>query len=102
MGITKVEAKPLGIPATLGKQTMMSNARTLISSGQPAFVKLVADAGSRKLLGAQLYCQRVGDIVAELILATGDDCRGAFHSVRPHPNFCEAVAGAADNLLKKL
>lgn len=104
VGFTEADAKQQGIPVIIGKQTMVSNARTLISTGQGGFVKLIVNANDHKLLGAQLFCERAGDIIAELVLAInqGQTVEDLFHSILPHPSFCEALTDAAANIIKKL
>lgn len=104
VGMTEAEARAEGIWAVSAKQTMYTNARTMISTGERGFIKLVADAGSRRIVGAQFMCERAGDMAAEAALAintdvTVDELAG---SVRPHPSFCEEVTTAARNLLGKL
>lgn len=104
VGITEADAKDRSIEAVTAKQTMFANARTLISTEERGFIKVTADRKSRKILGAQLMCERAGDIVSEFALAineglTVDDM---VHSVRPHPSYCEAVTDALRIMEDKL
>lgn len=93
VGITEADAKGRSIEAVTAKQTMFSNARTMISTEERGFIKVIADKKSRIILGAQLMCERAGDIVAEFALAInqGLTVDEMAHSVRPHPSYCEAV-----------
>lgn len=95
-GQTFEEAKDQGINAVAAKQTMGSNARTLIAAGERGFIKLVADADRNVLIGAHIMCERAGDIVSELALAmnSGICISELIRSVRPHPSYCEEVAAA--------
>lgn len=104
VGLTEAEAKVQGISVVSAKQTMYSNARTMISSGERGFVKLVADASSGKLLGAQWLGERAGDLIAELALAINQELsvRELQASIRPHPSYCEVVTEAAEMLEGKL
>ena len=104
VGMTEVEAKSTGIDILTAKQVMSSNARTLISSNERGFVKLVAEKGSGKLLGAQLLCERACEIGSELAYAinSGADMEQLANSTRPHPSFCEAVTEAAEAWMKKV
>lgn len=104
VGITEAQAKEQGINYAAAKQTMSANARTLISNPERGFIKLIAHKDSKKLLGAQLMCERASDIVSELALAinsglTVDELCCTTH---PHPSFCEAVYEAAKILRSKL
>lgn len=103
VGMDEAEAKSKGINIICGKQTMYSNARTMISGGERGFIKLVAKAETLELIGAQLMCERAGDIAAELALAINNrlTVNDLLVSVRPHPSFCEAVTEAAVVLLEK-
>ena len=104
VGMTEAEARAKGIQAVSAKQTMYANARTMISTGERGFIKLVADTGSRRIVGAQLMCERAGDMAAEVALAINTDVTAdaLARSVRPHPSFCEEVTTAARSLLEKL
>ena len=103
VGMDEAEAKSKGINIITGKQIMYSNARTMISGGERGFIKLIAKAGTLELIGAQLMCERAGDIAAELALAINKKItvRDLLVSVRPHPSFCETVTEAVANLLEK-
>lgn len=96
VGLTLDEAKAQGVNAVAAKQTMGSNARTLIAAGDRGFIKLVADVDRNVLIGAHIMCERAGDIVSELALAM--NCQvsisGLIRSVRPHPSYCEEITAA--------
>lgn len=103
VGFTEAEAKEKGIQSVSAKSNMRSNARTLISGADRSFIKILADKNTRKLIGAQLFCDRASDIADELALAinhgfTADDLLKA---ARPHPSFCEAITDAAEALSEK-
>lgn len=104
VGLSENEAREQGKTVAVGKQIMSTNARTVISTKERGFIKIVADVDTRKIVGAQLMCERASDIVAELALAidrqlTVDEL---LYSVRPHPSFCEAITEAAIVLRGKL
>lgn len=104
VGLTEEEARARGIDVVSVKQPMYANARTMISTAQRGFIKLVEDRGTGRIIGAQLLCQRAGDIVAELALAinrglTADTLAA---STRPHPSYCEAITDAAELLAVKM
>ncbi|MCR5774100.1 MAG: NAD(P)/FAD-dependent oxidoreductase [Lachnospiraceae bacterium] len=100
VGCTEAEADN----AVSAKQSMLSNARTVISSGERGFVKIVADPKTHRVIGAQLMCERAGDMVPELALAIdrGLTVDEMLYSVRPHPSYSEAVTGALRNLSEKI
>lgn len=104
IGITENEAKSKNLNAICVKQTMYSNARTLISTSERSFIKLIADTDSGKLLGAQLMCERATDIISELALAINNEMtvEMLLQSTRPHPSYVEAVTEALLQLKEKL
>lgn len=100
VGLTEAAAKEQGITVKTAKALMGGNARTVILDGDRGFVKLVADADSGTLLGAQLLCERATDLIAELTtaIANGLTATQLLASMRPHPTFTEALQGALENL----
>ena len=102
VGWTADQAKAAGRAVLTGKCVLGGNARTRIAGAERSFMKLVADADTHALLGAQLMCERASDIVGELALAvacglTLEDMRAP---VRAHPTFEEAVRAAVDSALE--
>ena len=93
VGLTEAAAEAKGLEAVTVKMNMASNARALILDQQDGFVKIIAEKRSGKILGAQLLCERGGDIAAELALGIdrGLTVKEMLETVRPHPSFCEAV-----------
>ena len=103
-GLTETEAKERGLAVVSGKQIMSSNARTMISTEERGFIKIVAERSTGVVLGAHMLCERASDMIAELALGinqglTVDDF---LQSVRPHPSYCEAVTEALCILRKKI
>ena len=101
-GLSESEAKEAGIDYISAKQTMYSNARTLIGSTDRGFIKIIADKNTEKILGAELMCERASDIVGELALAINNgiivsELEG---STRAHPTFYEAVTEALAKLIR--
>ena len=101
-GLSESEAKESRIDYISAKQTMYSNARTVIGSTDRGFIKIIADKNTEKILGAELMCERASDIVGELALAinngiTVSELEG---STRAHPTFYEAVTEALAKLIR--
>ena len=101
VGLSESEAKE-GIDYISAKQTMYSNARTVIGSTDRGFIKIIADKNTEKILGAELMCERASDMVGELALAinngiTVSELEG---STRAHPTFYEAVTEALSKLIR--
>jgi len=102
VGLSESEAKEAGIDYISSKQTMYSNARTVIGSTDRGFIKIIADKNTEKIIGAELMCERASDMVGELALAinngiTVSELEG---STRAHPTFYEAVTEALAKLIR--
>ena len=100
-GLTADEAKAEGTEVTVGKALTASLGKTVIEGGERGFVKLVFDARSGALLGAQLMCERATDLIAGLVQAIdrGMTAEELAAVIRPHPTFSEAVTEAAEDAL---
>ena len=101
-GLSESEAKESRIDYISAKQTMYSNARTVIGSTDRGFIKIIADKNTEKILGAEFMCERASDIVGELALAinSGIKVSELEGSTRAHPTFYEAVTEALDKLIR--
>ncbi len=104
IGITADEAKAAGRAVKVGKALMSANGKTVIAAGERGFIKIVADAPTGVILGAQLMCERATDMLSELTEAVvnGLTARQLARVMRPHPTFEEAVSAAVEDLLEKL
>lgn len=103
VGITEEEAKSSNLNYIMAKMPMFSNARTLISTNERGFVKVIASKDKKKILGAQLMCENAGEIISEFTMAldynmTIDDM---LFSVRPHPSYCEVIHEVLEALQEK-
>lgn len=102
VGLSESEAKEKGIDYISSKQTLYSNARTLIGSTDRGFIKMIADKNTKKILGAELMCERASDMVGELALAinSGIKVSELEGSTRAHPTFYEAVTEALSKIIR--
>ena len=104
IGITADEAKAAGRAVKVGKALMSANGKTVIADGDRGFIKIVADASTGVILGAQLMCERATDMLSELTEAVvnGLTAKQLARVMRPHPTYEEAVSAAVEDLLEKL
>ena len=100
VGMTEDEAKEAQIGVKTAKVTMFSNARTIISGGDRGFIKLVAEAKTDTLIGAQLMCERASDMIGQLsqAIANKQKPHDLLKAMRPHPTFEEALTQALISL----
>ncbi len=104
VGLTEADAKAREIPVKTAKALMSANGRTVILNGDRGFMKLVAHAETRKLLGAQLMCSNASDMISQLseAIANGQTPGDLLKAMRPHPTFEEALTAALEELEAKL
>jgi len=100
VGITEAQAKEQGIEAAAGKFIMSANGKSLITREERGFIKVVADASSHKVLGAQMMCARATDMIAEFATAIVNDLtvEDMLRGIRPHPTYNEGIAEALEDV----
>ena len=93
VGLTEAEAKEQEIEVITKKYPMGANGRTLISMEERSFIKLVADAESHRLLGAQMMCARATDMIAQFAQAIANDLKleDMAKVIYPHPTYSEGI-----------
>ena len=99
VGMTADEAKAAGIQVRTGKYILSANCRTMIAAGDRGFVKLVLDAKTDQLLGAQIMCERATDMINEatVAIANGLTREQLLKAIRPHPTYAESITEALDS-----
>ena len=104
VGLTEQEAKDAQIPVKVGKVTMFSNGRTVIVNGDRGFMKVLAHAETRRILGVQMMGVNVSDMIGEFgeAIANGLTPEDLLAAMRPHPTFEEAMSDALRDLSAKL
>ena len=93
VGLTEAEAKEQEIEVITKKYPMGANGRTLISMEERSFIKLVAEAESHRLLGAQMMCARATDMIAQFAQAIANDLKleDMAKVIYPHPTYSEGI-----------
>lgn len=99
VGLTADQAKEQGIPVLTGKFNMSGNAKVIIGSEQRSFVKVIAHAETKEILGAQILSARATDLIGELTAAIVnrihvDELAAVIH---PHPTYCEGILEAVED-----
>lgn len=100
VGLDAETAKKLGIQVKTSKYLMSMNGKSVLSMQERGFIKLVADAQTKQLLGAQLMCARATDLIsaAQLAIAQCMTAKELVNIVLPHPTYCEGIGEAAREL----
>jgi dihydrolipoyl dehydrogenase len=93
VGLDADAARKAGVRVVVKKAALNTNPRTLMSGSGRGFVKVVADADSGKVLGAQILCDRASDMIDEFTVAVANGLTLADMGkvIRPHPTYVEAL-----------
>jgi mercuric reductase len=102
VGITEADARARGIQPLVSRLPMAHVARSLAAHDTRGFVKLVADAATRKIIGAQILAAEAGEMITEPTLAIKfglsiEDIASTFH---PYLTLSEAIKLAAQTFDK--
>src|SRR5438094_8708317 len=97
VGLGENEAKEKGIAVKIGRFPFAAAGRALTLGQTEGFVKVVADAGSGKLLGAHIIGPRATDLIAEATLAiqNGLTLEQLDLTIHAHPTLPESLMEAA-------
>jgi len=104
VGLGETEAKERAIPFVVGKSAFGINGRALALQASEGFVKIIADASSGIVLGAQLVGVEASSLVSELALAIemGATVEDLAMTIHPHPTLGEVIMEAAENAVRKI
>ena len=98
VGLDSAMAKELGIEIKTGKFVMSGNGKSLIEEQERGFIKIIFDAQTEVVLGAQLMCGRATDLISELSCALVNKLTVTQLAavIRPHPTFTEGITEAVE------
>lgn len=101
VGLQEKEAAARGTKVLVGKVPFAAIGRALTTGESDGFVKLVADADSKALLGAQIVGPDASDLISELALAIemGATVEDIALTVHPHPTLPEGIMESAEAAL---
>jgi dihydrolipoamide dehydrogenase len=96
VGLGEDAAKAKGIAVNIGKFNFAANARALANDGGEGFVKIIADAKTDKILGAQILGKNAGELISEIVthMEYGGSAEDLGRTVHAHPTMSEAVKEA--------
>ncbi len=97
VGKTEEALKKAGVAYKAGKFPFTANSRARCNADSDGFVKILADAGTDRVLGCHIIGPEAGDIVQEVVVAmelsaSAEDIARICHG---HPGLSEAVKEAA-------
>jgi len=96
VGLGEDAAKAKGIKINVGKFNFAANARAHANDGAEGFVKIIADATTDKILGAQILGKNAGELISEIVthMEYGGSAEDLGRTVHAHPTMSEAVKEA--------
>ncbi|HSL16913.1 MAG TPA: dihydrolipoyl dehydrogenase [Methylomirabilota bacterium] len=102
-GLTEQEARDAGHTVSTGTFSFKASGRAMTLDATDGFIKVVADADSRQLLGVTAVGRGVSELMGEATLALE---MGAFLedvglTIHPHPTMSEALQEAVEAALGK-
>lgn len=97
VGKTEDELKAAGIEYVSGKFPFMANSRARTNHETDGFVKILAEKGTDKILGAHMMGVGVGEMIGEVCVAMefGASSEDIARTCHAHPTMSEAVRQAA-------
>jgi len=103
VGMSEEDAARRGLTVQIGTFPFAANARAKCLGSTEGGVKMLADAGTDRILGVHILGPRASDIIAEAALAIeyGASSEDVAHTVHAHPTLPEALKEAALGVAKR-
>ncbi len=97
VGLGEDAAKAKGLAINVGKFNFAANARAVANDAGEGYVKIIADAKTDKILGAQILGRNAGELISEIVthMEYGGSAEDLARTVHAHPTLSEAVKEAA-------
>ena len=101
VGWTEAQAREKGYEVVIGKVPFAALGRALTTGESDGFLKLVADAKTNRLLGAEIVGPDASDLISELALAIemGASVEDIALTIHPHPTLPEGIMETAEAAL---
>ena len=96
VGLGEDAAKAAGRAINVGKFSFAANGRAIAADATDGFVKIIADAKTDKILGAQILGRGAGELIGEIVthLEYGGSAEDLARTIHAHPTMSEAVKEA--------
>ncbi|HUG12631.1 MAG TPA: dihydrolipoyl dehydrogenase [Opitutaceae bacterium] len=96
VGLGEDAAKAKGIAVNVGKFNFAANGRAIAADATDGFVKIIADAKTDKILGAQILGKGAGELISEVVthMEYGGSAEDLGRTIHAHPTMSEAVKEA--------
>lgn len=96
VGLGEDAAKAAGLKVKVGKFNFAANGRAIAADATDGFVKIIADAETDKILGAQILGHNAGELISEVVthMEYGGSAEDLGRTIHAHPTMSEAVKEA--------
>jgi len=97
IGKSEEDLKASGVAYKVGKVPFTANARAKVNKTTDGFVKVLADAGTDRILGVHIIAPAASEMIAEaaVIMEFGGSAEDLARTCHAHPSLTEAVKEAA-------
>jgi dihydrolipoyl dehydrogenase len=96
VGLGEDAAKAASVKVNIGRFNFAANARAIANDSTDGFVKIVADAKTDRILGAQILGRGAGELIAEVVahMEYGGSAEDLGRTIHAHPTLSEALKEA--------
>ena len=96
VGLGEDAAKAAGRAINVGKFNFAANGRAIAAEATDGFVKIIADARTDKILGAQILGKGAGEMIGEIVthMEYGGSAEDLGRTIHAHPTMSEAIKEA--------
>ena len=97
VGLGEDAAKAAGRAVNVGRFNFAANGRAIAAGAADGLVKIIADAKTDRLLGAQILGHNAGELISEVVthMEYGGSAEDLARTIHGHPTMSEAVKEAA-------
>ena len=82
---------------------MDGNGKSIIAREESGFIRLIFEAYTNTIVGAQMVCPRATDMIGEMAtaIANGLTAGQLSKAMRAHPTYSEGITVAIEDAMKK-
>ncbi|MBI5766998.1 MAG: dihydrolipoyl dehydrogenase [Verrucomicrobia bacterium] len=97
VGLGEDAAKAAGRAINIGRFNFAANGRAIAADATDGYVKIIADAKTDQILGAQILGRGAGELISEVVthMEYGGSAEDLARTIHAHPTMSEAVKEAA-------
>jgi len=96
VGLGEDAAKAQGLAVKVGRFNFAANGRAIASDAEEGYVKIIADAKTDRILGAQILGRGASELISEVVthMEYGGSAEDLGRTIHAHPTLSEAVKEA--------